>query len=308
MWEYDPSLNRFGTTESLMLLPYWTNGCIDSMEGLLFESSHDNAVPLPQPERALRLALRRRRRPSLHRSQRPARHPPSPAVGRAVLPGLVSLDVESAASADPNAVLIDQTGPWDTSYNGEIEDTTWKVYRIKDTPLVTPLANQPVVWQGVQASQKSWLPPAVSWYDDPSRWDVVPAAAGPADWTRVPIGDRTPTAVPEPPTRVTAVRQTDDSVSFHVDRIGTPVEVKISYFPNWQASGADGPWRVAPNLMVVVPTAHDVTLRYGTTTVDHLGQLVTLLALAAAIVLGTQYLAATPVHPCRSGSRPALSR
>ena len=22
-----------------MLLPYWTNGCIDSMEGLLFESS-----------------------------------------------------------------------------------------------------------------------------------------------------------------------------------------------------------------------------------------------------------------------------
>ena len=39
MWEYDPSLNRFGTTMSLMLLPYWTNGCVDSMEGLLFESS-----------------------------------------------------------------------------------------------------------------------------------------------------------------------------------------------------------------------------------------------------------------------------
>ncbi|HEX7443349.1 MAG TPA: hypothetical protein VF320_05655, partial [Acidimicrobiales bacterium] len=39
MWEYDPSLNRFGTTESLMLLPYFTNGCIDSMEGLLFESA-----------------------------------------------------------------------------------------------------------------------------------------------------------------------------------------------------------------------------------------------------------------------------
>ena len=39
MWEYDPSLNRFGTTMSLMLLPYWTNGCVDSMEGLLFESA-----------------------------------------------------------------------------------------------------------------------------------------------------------------------------------------------------------------------------------------------------------------------------
>ncbi len=39
MWEYDPSENRFGTTMSLMLLPYWTNGCVDSMEGLLFESA-----------------------------------------------------------------------------------------------------------------------------------------------------------------------------------------------------------------------------------------------------------------------------
>jgi hypothetical protein len=39
MWQYDPSLNRFGTTQALMLLPYWSGGCIGSMEGLLFESS-----------------------------------------------------------------------------------------------------------------------------------------------------------------------------------------------------------------------------------------------------------------------------
>ena len=39
MWEYNADQNRFGTPEALMLLPYWTGGCIDSMEGLLFESS-----------------------------------------------------------------------------------------------------------------------------------------------------------------------------------------------------------------------------------------------------------------------------
>ncbi|HEY2215460.1 MAG TPA: hypothetical protein VGH31_10415, partial [Acidimicrobiales bacterium] len=33
MWQYDPSLGRFGTTMALMLLPYWSNGCIGSMEG-----------------------------------------------------------------------------------------------------------------------------------------------------------------------------------------------------------------------------------------------------------------------------------
>ena len=39
MWEHSASENRFGTPEALMLLPFETNGCIDSMEGLLFESS-----------------------------------------------------------------------------------------------------------------------------------------------------------------------------------------------------------------------------------------------------------------------------
>jgi hypothetical protein len=39
MWEYDADENRFGTPEALMILPYWTGGCIDSMEGLLFESA-----------------------------------------------------------------------------------------------------------------------------------------------------------------------------------------------------------------------------------------------------------------------------
>jgi uncharacterized membrane protein len=84
---------------------------------------------------------------------------------------------------------------------------------------------------------------------------------------------------------VTAVRQTDSSVSFHVSRVGTPVLVKVSYFPNWHASGADGPWRVTPNLMVVVPTSHDVTLSYGRSTADNLGQFLTLLGLVALIVM-----------------------
>jgi hypothetical protein len=39
MWEYEPELNRFGTPMALMLLPYFTDGCIGSMEGLFFESS-----------------------------------------------------------------------------------------------------------------------------------------------------------------------------------------------------------------------------------------------------------------------------
>ena len=39
--------------------------------------------------------------------------------------------------------------------------------------------------------------------------------------------------------------------------------VKISYYPRWQVSGATGPYRVSPNLMVVVPTSKNVSLVYG---------------------------------------------
>jgi hypothetical protein len=281
MWEYDPSLNRFGTTMSLMLLPYWTNGCVDSMEGLLFESASSTpfhfinqnelsvnpsnaVVGLPYGGLNVPLGIE-------HLQQMGVRYFLA-----------ASTTVETAAAADPSLTEVASSGPWRTSYNGEALDTTWKVYEVADSSLVQPLADQPVVWKGVSPSQASWLAPAVSWYDTPSRWNVVPVADGPAAWPRVPVTQTRPEAVPEPATTVSHVVQTDSSISFHVDRIGTPVEVRVSYFPNWKATGADGPWRAAPNLMVVVPTSHDVTLHYGSSPADEIGQAISVLSLVAA--------------------------
>ena len=66
-------------------------------------------------------------------------------------------------------------------------------------------------------------------------------------------------------TTVSHVVMRDQSISFHVSRLGVPVLVKISYYPRWHALGAVGPYRVSPNLMVVVPTSHNVSLVYGAT-------------------------------------------
>jgi hypothetical protein len=74
-------------------------------------------------------------------------------------------------------------------------------------------------------------------------------------------------------------------VSFHVSRTGVPVLVRVSYFPSWHATGAEGPWRSEPNLMVVVPTSHDVTLSYGASGADKLGTVLTLFGLVALGVL-----------------------
>ena len=91
-----------------------------------------------------------------------------------------------------------------------------------------------------------------------------------------------------PTTQVSDTRQTDSTISFHVSRLGTPVLVKVSYFPNWHASGATGPYRVTPNLMVVVPTSHDVVLRYGASPADRAGEALSavgLIALLAVVIM-----------------------
>jgi hypothetical protein len=125
----------------------------------------------------------------------------------------------------------------------------------------------------------------LAWYDDPGRWDVELAQSGPPSWPRTPVNQISPTVTHAATTSVTAVSQTDTSVSFHVSRVGTPVLVKVSYFPNWHASGADGPWRVTPNLMVVVPTSHDVTLTYGASRANLAGLAATGVGLVALVLL-----------------------
>jgi hypothetical protein len=83
-----------------------------------------------------------------------------------------------------------------------------------------------------------------------------------------------------PAAHVSHIHTTESSIEFDVDRTGVPVMVKTSYFPNWQADGARGPWRATPNFMVVVPTSKHVKLTYGTTSAEWAGRVLTLGGLA----------------------------
>jgi hypothetical protein len=280
MWQYDPSLNRLGTTQALMLLPYWSSGCIGSMEGLLFESAA--TTPYHFLNQAELSASPSEAMVGLHYS---ALNIPA-GIKHLQLLGVryfmaSSAAVQEAASADPSLRQVASTGPWTSSQGGVNTTTTWKIYEVLDAPVVTGLANDPAVEVGVRATQSSWLPPSESWYNDPSRWDVFLAQSGPASWPRVAIGAKSPPKRHVPKTRVSAVKETANTISFHVSKIGSPVLVKISYFPNWQASGATGPYRVTPNLMVVVPTAHNVVLHYGASSANRVGQVLSIVGVAA---------------------------
>ena len=86
-----------------------------------------------------------------------------------------------------------------------------------------------------------------------------------------------------PPVVVSNVVQGQSDVSFSVDKICVPVLVRVSYFPNWKVEGATGPFRVAPNMIVVIPTSNTVKLHYGSTSRDYLAYLLTFVGIGVLI-------------------------
>ena len=148
------------------------------------------------------------------------------------------------------------------------------------------LSHLPVVVPGIGASADAWKQATVPWFADPRRWSVPLAASGPPNW---PTGTAATASSPSiPVAQVTKISSTTSTISFHVDRVGTPVVVRSSYFPRWHVSGAAGPYRISPNLMVVVPTAHDVALSYGSDGLSIAGSTLTLIGISGLI--GTAFI------------------
>jgi hypothetical protein len=272
MWEYEPQHDRYGTPMALMLLPFFTDGCIGSTEGLYFESSATTPFHFLTAGEVSQ-------RPSNPQRDLPYRAFDLDAgVAHMQLLGVryyMAIDdvSQQAARAHPKLELVDESEPWE-------------VYRVRDSQLVAPLEFLPAVIDGQPSQGPEWQEMAVEFFmDEPSTWEVPLAADGPGDWPRVDSAAERPERVPVRAASVGNVEEGDDFISFDVDRVGSPVLVKASYFPNWKAEGARGPYRVAPNLMVVIPTDEHVELRYGFTGIDLLSWALTFLGLALLIVL-----------------------
>jgi hypothetical protein len=284
LWEYEPELDRYGTPMALMLLPYWTDGCIASMEGLFFEASVTTPYHfLMQTELSANPSAAQRDMPyGGFDIDRGVQHLQLMGVRYYMA---TSAQAIQEADGHPDLSEIATSGPWE-------------IYEVAGADVVSPLLNEPAVLEGVGHSQPKWLEeprnqagqyygPSVQWFLEPERWDVLLAVDGPDAWQRIEPGDA-PDRRPVPAVEVADVQTERDRISFAVDDVGSPILVRVSYFPNWQAHGADGPWRVAPNLMVVVPTDERVELRYGHTPVEWLAYGTTVLGLAAVVLLASR--------------------
>jgi len=67
-----------------------------------------------------------------------------------------------------------------------------------------------------------------------------------------------------------------EKIEFYTTGIGQPHVIKVSYFPNWKVYGAEGPFLVSPSFMLVIPTQSNVTLVYGKTIENIVGNTLTI--------------------------------
>jgi hypothetical protein len=283
MWEYEKELDRFGTPMALMLLPYYTDSCIGSMEGLYFEASTTTPYHfLNQSELSAA--------PS--NAQRDLRYQGlnvDLGVQHLQLMGVkyyMAFSESAVAQAEGNEHLTEVA-----TVPGARGD--WHVYQVEDAPLVESVTSLPAVVTDVPKGGRGWQDMAESWYLDPSQWDTLLASGGPDEWQRITSGDE-PRLNDVEPVEVTNIDEGRSSISFDVSDVGTPVLVKSSYFPNWEVDGADGPYRVAPNFMVVVPTSEHVELSYGRAPIEWFSWLLTFIGIALAIVLWRRPALAVP--------------
>ena len=278
MWENNSANGEYGTTMALMLLPHWTDGCIGSMEGLFFEATASTnyhfitaatvSESSSNPVRQLRYTNNDAELGTRHLRDLGVRYL------------MVRTDAAKAEAATaPGLEFVALSG-------------TWEVYEVSGSNVVEPLTIAPVVVD--QAENQDWYKPGddrernlevgTSWFQNREVWPAVPVDEGPDEWQRVtaaidqgqrvePFDDqrrRVDYVVPEvpiapeqlPEIAVTDVEIRQQSIRFGVDQIGVPVMVKVSYFPNWRVSGADGPYRAGANHMIVVPTQTQVELTY----------------------------------------------
>lgn len=272
-------IDAMGTPRAFEIIPYWT--AADTMEGTLMEASFTASFHFIN-QREL--------------SERPSNaiigvaYPPDIDVTRGIthlqlmnIPYFLAVDssdgterVIPAVEADPRAEAVATFGEF-------------RLYHISGcSGYVEVMKNEPV---RLSVPQEDWRDIAVEWYknadalDTPLVWDNGEEALERFQ-SVTPEEAVAPPEVPIEGSRdIINIDFQNDSLSFDTEAIGEPHWIKISYFPNWQVKGAEGPFLASPSMMMVIPTESHVELYYGRTWANTVGQIAEVLAWAVLIGL-----------------------
>ncbi len=272
MVEHGQKIDQFGTPRAFEIIPYWTG--LPTMEGTLMEASYTapfHFINQAELSKEASNAIIGVNYPSLNVPQGITH------LQLMNIPYLLTFspEVTGGVQADPRAELLATFG----DYN---------VFRISGTTgYVEVMKNKPV---RVDVEVSEWRDIAVEWYLTDAALDT-PLVLDKGEEALQQFAAITPGEATVPPVepivtedRVTGELMENESLSFDTTAIGQPHWVKVSYFPNWHVEGAEGPYLASPSFMMVIPTQSHVTLTYGRTAANTVGQ--TLEVAAWLLLLG----------------------
>jgi 6-pyruvoyl-tetrahydropterin synthase related domain len=269
MWEFNRDYERFGTTRTLENIPVFTKQ--PTMEGLLIESSLNAPFHFINQAETSQTATQ--------------------AVPGVQYPGFdFSMGLRHLRMFGIRwyVAYTDQVKQAAKAAGLPVVATSGKftIYQVGDGHLVEVPPYRPVLFD-----DPDWRESSLTWYRNPdwldtplafaSRSDKAAMAAF-ADPGKLPVSTLPKQALARPGTIPSTM--TDQAIDFTTDRIGEPHIVKVSYFPNWHAEGAKGPWLLSPGLMVVVPTQAHVRLVYRDTPVETSGKALTAAGLGILVL------------------------
>jgi uncharacterized membrane protein len=242
---------ELGSHHAFMSIPYWTDQ--HSIEGMYYESS------LTFPFTYITRSEASYRSPKVNTSVDPEAFDLDDALAHMRILGVsyyltVSDEARRSGATTPGLSLVAEAGPYSVFGTG--------LSQIVEIPRYLP-----VRWRG-----DDWRSATEEWFRDASMLEVPLAEYGPDDWPAISSFEK---GIPKIPTedrgKPSQVSVDHDRIEFRASAVGVPHIVRVSFFPNWRAYGALGPYPISPSMMVVVPTQNQVRIAYDRTWAEWVG-------------------------------------
>lgn len=174
----------------------------------------------------------------------------------------------------------------------------WQVWQVDQGVRAASLTSLPAVFEP-SLSNAQWEPVTDQYFATDQFTDIPLVQDGLPAWPRMSLS-ALPAKVPTEAAGVSNIAVGNSSITFDVQRTGTPVIVRVSAFPGWQVTGADAVYRASANYLVVVPTSTTVTLTKSRTAIEWAAAALGLIGLA--LLVGLAVLSTLQRRSDRSGA------
>jgi hypothetical protein len=269
MWEPNSELNKYGTPMVLMTIPYFTQH--QSMEGLYFDSS------ITTPFHFLTVSGL-------------AERPSNPVGGLSYING----------DFDKGIRLMKELGiDYFISYTDSIKDKS-KI----NSELTFLFSTEVFEVYKLNSSKIELIDNELYFYDNPNLLDRIlnstireRVQSSFFDQAYVSFKNETNYKVIEG-LDISKINKTDNSnlevknlkidnksISFETNIPNQLHLIKVSYFPNWKIIDGEGPYRISPSFMAVVPNSNSVSLVFENSRTEKILNYLSFISLAMAIII-----------------------